>query len=1095
MRIFSLFFNLLFFIGLSAAAVAQVCTTPTGLTSTVVRQETCFGNAIIAVTGKAPAASTLPPNSYYEFQLVKASDSSVVKQWQQTDTFFGNIIGDSYKIMARIVCPTGVSTSYYTSAFSVYRYIVAARVDSVKIVRSSICCDGTVRVSAIGTGPLQYALVNRIDAPDLPSSLLTPKRTSNLFDSLCGNTTYYVRVWDACGGFATMDFNMPARQPLTPTLSNVTFNRYACDSFQVDYQVKNISVRTQHPDTNIIRTWIEWPSGRIDSIHTNQVAIYDTVSLFNIKRSFKMADLDPNYNPNLPFPNNIASWPKTVKFYYKDNCGQVYFIGDRRINVGPLRLNTVVNGYSCDSTMYEVSVRHSGIDYVFMDKNAMISIDNGATWRSVTNNVDTTILFLSLKLKNNIVSNIQIAYCGDTVMSSLQVPGVPNLNMLLKITNASNNGCQAGISIEPPTGAVTTIGDSLVVEMISAPTGYAPFPAPVRVAARNLRTVFQNLPLGEYQLRITDSIGQDCSRSIIKTINLVQNELSIIPRINNHYSCNGNAGINLGYHNFSGTDSRPLYVKCITQPANANIPAEFTVYNQNSAISSSNYVRNIPELRSVPAGYYEFLFTDSLGLEVSCHRSTTASVNIEPKHLINNDNYIVNQLCNGDLIVNQYDTLFDSTITRSYANDLYWKLLDSNNREITSGRGTMGDFMGHTKFVVSQSHLRNMPDGTYQIRTYLNVANYQVTQNCTNNFIPMLKGSRSIELSSSQFVKGCGDDTTAAAIVGNVLGSSPEFYTWALYKGEQISQDSLFRGPQASNIFNGLSANQTYLLTATDTCGYGQNYVLRQSNDIRVFGTNSTNTQCPGENVTLSTVNLQGAQLQWYKDGTPIPGATTNVLQLNNIQVATDAGVYTVEANIPNQTCEVLSSSFELTIDCQALPIDLARFNGYLLGDKVRLDWSLYNIDDVNRFEIERSNNGTEWNQIGMVFEAEYQGEAVFNYHFLDQKPAKDLNLYRLKMIEKDGRYSYSNVVKINLNATTSMISIHPNPATDMVTIEGLSGQDVINVYDVSGRLVEQIKANASSFSMPVRHYVDGVYTIRIQQQNGVVSSHKLIKQ
>jgi hypothetical protein len=81
--------------------------------------------------------------------------------------------------------------------------------------------------------------------------------------------------------------------------------------------------------------------------------------------------------------------------------------------------------------------------------------------------------------------------------------------------------------------------------------------------------------------------------------------------------------------------------------------------------------------------------------------------------------------------------------------------------------------------------------------------------------------------------------------------------------------------------------------------------------------------------------------------------------------------------------------------------------------------------------------------------------EAVSNsrldYHFADPAPLQRRNYYRLKMVDLDGKYTYSQI-RVTASENSTIIYAYPNPAADELTIDGLNGSEAIKVLDIFGR-------------------------------------------
>lgn len=100
-----------------------------------------------------------------------------------------------------------------------------------------------------------------------------------------------------------------------------------------------------------------------------------------------------------------------------------------------------------------------------------------------------------------------------------------------------------------------------------------------------------------------------------------------------------------------------------------------------------------------------------------------------------------------------------------------------------------------------------------------------------------------------------------------------------------------------------------------------------------------------------------------------------------------------------------------------ALPANFLNFTALLVNDKVSLAWSTSQGSNVSHYNIERSYDNKSFKQAALIFTAENPA-AVNNYSYND--PVKNVPssviYYRLKMIDKDGKYKYSEVRTIAMS-------------------------------------------------------------------------------
>ncbi len=187
--------------------------------------------------------------------------------------------------------------------------------------------------------------------------------------------------------------------------------------------------------------------------------------------------------------------------------------------------------------------------------------------------------------------------------------------------------------------------------------------------------------------------------------------------------------------------------------------------------------------------------------------------------------------------------------------------------------------------------------------------------------------------------------------------------------------------------------------------------------------------------------------------------------------------------------CSAVSSTGIVNVSLITLPLTLIEFKGKKQADNILLDWTTANEIQVNRFEIERSANGSSFDKIGTAMAA---GNSNSNraYTFTDTKPFAAVNYYRLKMIDTDGRYTYSNVIVFMGDRSKGIIvsNIKPNPFIETINL-GIVLQQAqaltVQMVDMTGRVVstKQVQAKAGNNDIMyngLSQLADGVYYIRI---------------
>jgi len=236
----------------------------------------------------------------------------------------------------------------------------------------------------------------------------------------------------------------------------------------------------------------------------------------------------------------------------------------------------------------------------------------------------------------------------------------------------------------------------------------------------------------------------------------------------------------------------------------------------------------------------------------------------------------------------------------------------------------------------------------------------------------------------------------------------------------------------------------------------------------------------PG-NVTITATNTVGDVVLEVLSGTcgtltevdceDVPAIGTETITLTNLA----AGIYYV------RVYGYLSIENEFTVQVTGAPLaikllDIAASNE---GSKNRVNWTTAEENKDDRFELERSSDGTTFNRIASI---EANGIASQYTHWDDQ-PFEGRNHYRLKMIDGQGRYSYSKVVSAISAATGSFkVNAFPNPTDGQITVSvsGAVGENaLLTVTDISGRIIHQVSKPAQQTVIDLSNLAAGMYLVK----------------
>lgn len=177
------------------------------------------------------------------------------------------------------------------------------------------------------------------------------------------------------------------------------------------------------------------------------------------------------------------------------------------------------------------------------------------------------------------------------------------------------------------------------------------------------------------------------------------------------------------------------------------------------------------------------------------------------------------------------------------------------------------------------------------------------------------------------------------------------------------------------------------------------------------------------------------------------------------------------------------------------LPVTWLSFTGEKEEKTVLLKWSTGTEINTSHFIVERSVDGRTFSSIGTVAAAG-NSIRVSDYTLRDISPFNGLNYYRLKQVDKDGKFIYSATVTVNFNSGI-VISCYPNPVRSIMYIR-FNSVDLAaysyQLFDMGGRLVKTALISSPLTPVNVHDLNPGNYTLRVFNAANS-SSFKIVKQ
>ncbi len=171
------------------------------------------------------------------------------------------------------------------------------------------------------------------------------------------------------------------------------------------------------------------------------------------------------------------------------------------------------------------------------------------------------------------------------------------------------------------------------------------------------------------------------------------------------------------------------------------------------------------------------------------------------------------------------------------------------------------------------------------------------------------------------------------------------------------------------------------------------------------------------------------------------------------------------------------------------LPIQIKKFKGFSTSNcDIKLEFESGLESNVRNIEIEGSFDGSSFLKLHELFPRGSDSRYVV------QIKTSGNNFYRLKINDLDGRFSYSEIIRINNNCVSSTIRISPNPSAEKIWVENVQRDDQLIIVDVLGREVFRQLAKSSSVEINIQNLPTGLYFLKVFRKNSSVDTAKFLK-
>jgi hypothetical protein len=261
---------------------------------------------------------------------------------------------------------------------------------------------------------------------------------------------------------------------------------------------------------------------------------------------------------------------------------------------------------------------------------------------------------------------------------------------------------------------------------------------------------------------------------------------------------------------------------------------------------------------------------------------------------------------------------------------------------------------------------------------------------------------------------------------------------------------------------------------------FGANKSIARRWTLNIDGTQPTSERT----LTFSWVpnDDNGSQLNatrvWKYDG------TSTWQDLSGVPI--DASSRTIAAVVTSIT----NSAFTVSDETAPLPVELTSFSAAAIGLMVNLNWDTATETNNFGFEVERSSIKNEWEKIGFV-NGSGNSNSPKNYSFVDSKVSTGKYSYRLKQLDNDGQFEYSNTVEVDLNGANKfeLSQNYPNPFNPTTTIKFSlpeAGNVKLTLFNILGQEVKTLvneskESGVHTINFDATELNSGIYIYKLE--------------
>jgi PKD repeat protein len=366
---------------------------------------------------------------------------------------------------------------------------------------------------------------------------------------------------------------------------------------------------------------------------------------------------------------------------------------------------------------------------------------------------------------------------------------------------------------------------------------------------------------------------------------------------------------------------------------------------------------------------------------------------------------------------------------------------------------------------------------------------------------PFLTNEPTLATFKSSATTICADGTVSLDATGS---TDPANLEWSFESGNPVSATNVLT---QSVIFSTSGPHQVKLTVSGGGCNEirDSTTIINVNENVTPSLTLTSNTDAPDMPVTFTAVPAYGGQVPVFtfkKNGDIVQSGSARNWNSGALRSG-DLVSCTMQSNYSCVTTATANSNSitisENTMSITVLPVQLIYFKGSSVTGANLLQWASATESNTDKYIVEYSTDRTRFSATGTV-RAKGESNTTEAYQFQDTRTTPAY--YRLRMVDKDGSFKFSQVIYLGGNKSSGMM-LWPNPAVvgqevQLALTVANAKQQIVQILDAFGKVLNKsvvpVRNGKLETAIPTQNLFPGIYFISITDQlTGNVQKEKLV--